>query len=74
MTPSEAVQAAIDNHKFRYFQPALINSANLVEAVAAVCWCNAITPPFLSEKSAREAHGRHRDRAASMRSFGQWDT
>lgn len=76
MTPNEAVTRAMDNHEFRLYRQSAINSncyAN-VEAVVAVCWCGAETPPFLTETSARDAHGRHRDRAALMRSFGQWDT
>jgi hypothetical protein len=74
MTPGEAVRQAVENHEFRYFRPATLNSPAAVEGVVAVCWCDTPTPPFLSEKAARDAHGRHRDRAALMRSFGNWDT
>lgn len=72
MTPSEAVSQAMQQHEFRYIVPVPLNGYRL-RGVVAVCWCGAETPPFLTEKSARDAHGRHRDRAALMRSFGQWE-
>lgn len=74
MTPNEAVTQAQNDHTFRGYQYTILNTSDRVEAVMGVCWCGAETPPFLTEASARDAHGRHRDRAALMRSFGQWDT
>jgi hypothetical protein len=74
MTPGEAVRQAVENHEFRTYRPTVLHSPSEVVGVVAVCWCNAETPPFLSEKAARDAHERHRDRAALMRSFGNWDT
>lgn len=71
MTPNEAVTQAMDNHEFRGYQYTTLNTSERVEAVMGVCWCGAHTPPFLTEQAARDAHGKHRDRAALMRSFGE---
>lgn len=73
VTPNEAVQRAMVNHEFRHFAPATAPEFPSVEAVVAICWCGTPTPPFLSERSARDAHGRHQARLALMRSFGHWD-
>lgn len=73
MTPNEAVTQAIENHEFRHFAPATLHTPAYGLAVVAICWCGTPTPPFLSQESARDAHGRHQARLALMRSFGHWD-